>query len=79
MPDVTHETDDNIVLVSGDIAFRVYKAILTEQSPVLRDLFASSQPALDTVQKFDVCPVVKLSDPPEDLYHSLQLLFPGAE
>ena len=66
--------DGNIVLVAGDseIAFRIYRGLLDAQSTVFSDLFASSTSSPD--ETFDGCPVVYLSDSPNDLVHLLRVL-----
>ncbi|OBZ69703.1 hypothetical protein A0H81_10185 [Grifola frondosa] len=75
--------DGNIVLIAGNIAFRVYQGLLAEQSQVFMDLFVVPQPA--GAETMDDCAMVHLSDSPEDLRHLLRALFknnnflPGSE
>ena len=66
--------DGNLVLVARDVAFRVYRGLLAAQSTVFQDMFASASPTTD--EAFDGCPVVRLSDSPEDLLHLLRVLLP---
>ncbi|OBZ69624.1 Molybdenum cofactor sulfurase [Grifola frondosa] len=65
--------DGSIVLIAGNVAFRVYQGLLSEQSSVFTDLFAIPQPA--GAESIDGCPVVRLSDSPEDLRHLLLAIF----
>ncbi|KAM5539653.1 hypothetical protein V8D89_006762 [Ganoderma adspersum] len=66
--------DGNIVLVAGETAFRVYRGLLALQSTVFTDLFASSSPSAE--ERFDDCPVIRLTDSPQDLAHLLRALLP---
>ncbi len=67
--------DGNLILVARDVAFRVYRGLLAEQSTVLGDLAtASSEDVYETL--FDGCPIVRLSDSPQDLTHLLRILLP---
>ena len=66
--------DGNLILVARDTAFRVYRGLLTVQSQVFDDMFASASSS--THELFDGCPVVHLSDTPEDLAHLLHVLLP---
>ncbi|PIL26455.1 hypothetical protein GSI_12213 [Ganoderma sinense ZZ0214-1] len=66
--------DGNIVLVAGETAFRVYQGLLTLQSTVFADMFASSSPR--TEECYDGCPVIRLQDSPRDLVHLLRVLLP---
>ncbi|PIL26302.1 hypothetical protein GSI_12058 [Ganoderma sinense ZZ0214-1] len=66
--------DGTIVVVAGNIEFRIYRGLLARYSPVFFDMLSFPQPptvALSTNQTSD-CPVVRLTDPPEDLRHVLQ-------
>ncbi|TFK79702.1 hypothetical protein K466DRAFT_505139 [Polyporus arcularius HHB13444] len=67
--------DGTIVLVAQDTAFRVYRGLLASQSTVLRDMLAASGP--DAADLFEGCPVVHLSDPPEELTHLLRAILPS--
>ncbi|EIW56929.1 uncharacterized protein TRAVEDRAFT_49740 [Trametes versicolor FP-101664 SS1] len=71
--------DGSIILVAGDIEFRVYKGILAKHSPVFEDMFSLPQPSDPTSSASsaqEVCPVVHLSDSPEDLRHVLRAYMP---
>ncbi|KAH9923953.1 uncharacterized protein BXZ73DRAFT_50707 [Epithele typhae] len=65
--------DGNIVLLCRGSAFRMYRGLLTRNSVIFRDLFSMAQaPSAETV---DSCPVVHISDSPEDLRHLLRALY----
>lgn len=66
--------DGNIVLVAKHTGFRIYRGLLSSQSTVFSDMFASSTSNVD--ETFDGCPVVHLSDSPHDLVHLLHVLIP---
>ncbi|KAM5539312.1 hypothetical protein V8D89_007003 [Ganoderma adspersum] len=66
--------DGNIVLVARRTGFRIYRGLLSSQSTVFSDMFASSTCKAD--ETFDGCPVVHLSDSPHDLAHLLHVLIP---
>ncbi|KAI1788492.1 hypothetical protein LXA43DRAFT_640779 [Ganoderma leucocontextum] len=70
-PDLWFE-DGNIILLSRDTAFRVYRGLLTRHSVIFRDLFAVAQPS--NSETMESCPVVHISDPPDDLRHLLRAL-----
>ena len=64
--------DGNIVLVAGDVAFRVYRGLLSAQSTVFEGMFASSNRVADEL--YDDCPVFRVSDSPTDLAHLLHII-----
>ena len=64
--------DGNIVLVAQNVGFRVYKGILTKQSPVFEDLFSAQETRAD--ETYDGVPVVRLFDSPVDVGHLLRVL-----
>ncbi|PIL26457.1 hypothetical protein GSI_12215 [Ganoderma sinense ZZ0214-1] len=68
--------DGNIVLIAGKTAFRVYRGLLTLQSTVFSDLFASSSPRAE--ESHDGCPVILLTDSAQDLTHLLRVLLPSS-
>ncbi|KAI0676520.1 hypothetical protein C8Q78DRAFT_27991 [Trametes maxima] len=78
--DVTRDTefwfsDGSIVLIAGNVAFKIYKELLASQSDVVADMIgvATDPQAVDLL---DGSPVVCLSDSPEDLRHLLRILVP---
>ncbi len=67
--------DGNIVLIARDgMVFRVYRGLLAAQSTVFADMFTSSRSTADEV--YEGCPIVRVSDSPEELRHFLRVLFP---
>ena len=66
--------DGNVILVAGDTAFRVYRGLLESQSTVFQDMFASSSAIPD--ESYRDCPIVHLTDDPEDLRDFLRVLLP---
>ncbi|KAH9886911.1 hypothetical protein C8Q73DRAFT_657461 [Cubamyces lactineus] len=66
--------DGTIDLVAGNVIFRVYKGVLAEHSAVFKDMFSLPQPPSESSSS--QCPVVYLSDSPEDLRHVLRVLMP---
>ncbi len=67
--------DGNLILVARDVAFRVYRGLLAKQSTVLGEMAAkSSEDVYEAI--FDGCPIVRLSDSPQDLTHLLRILLP---
>ncbi|KAI0691704.1 hypothetical protein C8Q76DRAFT_660872 [Earliella scabrosa] len=69
--------DGNLVLVARDTVFRVYRQLLASQSPIFADMFASS--SVEASETLDGCPVVRLSDSPQDLVHLLRVLLPRTQ
>ena len=67
----------NLIIVCQDIAFRVWKCLLTEISFVFRDMFAQSTPP-NAGDLFDGCLVVTLDDSPKDWRELFSLLCPGS-
>ncbi|KAH9932285.1 uncharacterized protein B0H18DRAFT_987417 [Fomitopsis serialis] len=66
--------DGTIVLIAGNVAFRVYEGLLARDSSVLRDLFAGLQRVLPNVEMIDGCPVARLSDRSEELRSLLRAI-----
>ncbi|KAI1792548.1 hypothetical protein LXA43DRAFT_325643 [Ganoderma leucocontextum] len=66
--------DGNIVLFSGDTAFRIYRGLLAAQSSVFADTFTAASSKAD--ETYQGCPVIHLSESPEDLRHFLRVLLP---
>ncbi|KAL1938144.1 hypothetical protein VTO73DRAFT_11973 [Trametes versicolor] len=72
--------DGTIILIAGNVEFRVYKGILAEHSPVFSDMFSLPQPPQGAVTPGDPpCPVVHVSDSPEDLRHVLRVYMPKSD
>ncbi len=71
--------DGTVILVADDVEFRVYSGLLANHSPVLKELF--SQPHSTRLLSINdqgqiSCPVVNLSDSPDDLRHLLRAYMP---
>jgi len=65
--------DGNIILVAGNIAFRVHRGQLARHSEVFRDLLLLPQPA--GAEVFDESPVVRLTDTSDDVLMLLRALY----
>ena len=83
---IKHEThwydDGNIIFLVGLWAFRVYKGLLANRSPVFEDMFSLPQPSPSrglAEAYLKTPPVVEVPDSPEDWRHLLQQLMPGEE
>ncbi|KAL1938262.1 hypothetical protein VTO73DRAFT_11713 [Trametes versicolor] len=73
--------DGNIILIARDVEFRVYRGILAEKSPVFSDMFSLPQPpagssSAPAAVADGSCPVVHLSDSPEDIRQMLRAFMP---
>ena len=71
--------DGTVILVAGGIEFRIYSGLLAAHSPVFRDLLAKPNPTRSDPSDGTYgarCPIVHLSDSPEDLRHLLRACFP---
>ena len=61
-------TDGNIVVVAADtVAFRVHKSVLALRSGVFGDLFSLPNADEAKMETMDGCPVVRVSDAPDDI------------
>ena len=71
--------DGNIVVVAANkVAFRVHKGILSLRSDIFRDLFSLANFAdAATAETIEGCPVVHLTDPPEEIRHLFLVLCCG--
>ena len=66
--------DGNIVLVSRNVAFRIYRGLLAAQSSIFADMFAAASSRAD--ETYEGCPVIQLSESPQDLRRFLRVLLP---
>ncbi|KAI0790887.1 hypothetical protein C8Q75DRAFT_761236 [Abortiporus biennis] len=66
--------DGNVVLVAGDIAFRVHGSVLSMHSNVFRDMLGIPKPPNDDYL-YDGCPIVPLSDTAEEVLIMLSALY----
>ncbi len=75
--------DGTIVVVAGNIEFRVYKGVLAAHSPVFADMFSLPQPQPTSVSQSleepQCCPVVSVNDSPEDLRLVLKAILPNKD
>ncbi|KAM5539306.1 hypothetical protein V8D89_006997 [Ganoderma adspersum] len=69
--------DGSVVLVAQNTAFRVFRTLLAAQSTVFADMLSSSSPNAE--EMFEGCPVVHLSDSPQDIAHLLHVLLPKSQ
>jgi hypothetical protein len=67
--------DGNVILVAGDVAFKVHKGQLERHSEIFRDLFSLPQPVDQPT--FQGCPIVQLYDSPSDITFLLRALYDG--
>ncbi|PIL26279.1 hypothetical protein GSI_12035 [Ganoderma sinense ZZ0214-1] len=70
--------DGTVILVARNVEYRVYRGVLAELSSVFNSLFAKPRAfrnvPLDGVPTFP-CPVVRVSDSPEDFQYLLRACF----
>ncbi len=66
--------DGNIILISRNTAFRIYRGLLAAQSTIFADMFTAASSKAD--ESYEGCPVIHLSESPEDLRHFLRVLLP---
>ncbi|RDX48035.1 hypothetical protein OH76DRAFT_1353124 [Lentinus brumalis] len=68
--------DGNLVLITTPptVTFRVYRGLLAAQSEVFAGMFAGS--SSQDAESYHECPIVQLSDSPQDLRHLLRVLLP---
>ncbi|EIW56904.1 uncharacterized protein TRAVEDRAFT_77609, partial [Trametes versicolor FP-101664 SS1] len=69
--------DGSIILIARDVEFRVFKGILAKHSPLFGDMFSlppgpPPESSQGTAAAAESCPVVHLSDSPEDFRHVLR-------
>ncbi|KAI1795393.1 hypothetical protein LXA43DRAFT_40087 [Ganoderma leucocontextum] len=71
--------DGTVILVARDVEFRVYKGVLAGLSSVFKALFADRGHAMRNIRMDEeqalLCPVVHVSESPEDLRHLLRACF----
>ncbi|PAV20574.1 hypothetical protein PNOK_0320100 [Pyrrhoderma noxium] len=67
--------DGSVILVSGNVAFKVHKGQLSRHSEVFGDLLSVPQPPDEAT--FENCYIVELHDSPVDLWYLLKALYDG--
>ncbi|TCD61645.1 hypothetical protein EIP91_008133 [Steccherinum ochraceum] len=70
--------DGSVIIVTGEVGFRVYKGALSACSDVFRDTFAMPQGSGSSQELFEDCPVVRLQDSARDMARFLDVVFNGA-
>ncbi|RPD58531.1 hypothetical protein L226DRAFT_466593 [Lentinus tigrinus ALCF2SS1-7] len=68
--------DGTVILVAQAVEFRVFKGVLADHSPVFADMFSLPQPPEAASIS---CPVVHVTDTPEDLRHMLRVYMPKTD
>ncbi|KAF5365214.1 hypothetical protein D9758_005446 [Tetrapyrgos nigripes] len=66
--------DGTLIIEANGVYFRVYKGILSANSPVFEDMLSIPQPVEDDTVVYEGCPVVKLYDSSTDMMHFLKAL-----
>ena len=67
--------DGNIIIVAGQVAFKVHRGQLERHSEVFRDLFSIPQPAVQ--EMLDGCPWFEVHDAAPDVRCLLKALYDG--
>ncbi|KZT66660.1 hypothetical protein DAEQUDRAFT_767874 [Daedalea quercina L-15889] len=67
--------DGNVVIVAGDVAFKVHRGVLSLHSEVFRDMFTIPPPPDD--ETLDGCHVVRVSDLASHIRRLLLVLYKG--
>ncbi|KDR86009.1 hypothetical protein GALMADRAFT_132620 [Galerina marginata CBS 339.88] len=65
--------DGNVILQAENTQFRVHRSILSRHSQVFQDMFSLPQPEKETL--FEGCPLVHVSDAPEDWENIFSILY----
>ncbi|KAI1791598.1 hypothetical protein LXA43DRAFT_889101 [Ganoderma leucocontextum] len=65
--------DGNLIVVAGDVEFRIYQRPLVDQSVVFQNMFTQAAPAAD--DQVDGCPAINLDDSPNDLRELFGLFY----
>ncbi|EKM54767.1 uncharacterized protein PHACADRAFT_258837 [Phanerochaete carnosa HHB-10118-sp] len=59
--------DGNVVLQAGDTLFKVYRGVLSRESPFFRDMFSLPQSDAATAECYDGCPIIPVHDKPVEM------------
>lgn len=71
-------SDGNMVLLAGNVAFKVHRGQLVRHSDIFHDMFSMPQPEGEDGQGLlDGCPWVELHDDASDVLHLLRALYDG--
>ena len=68
--------DGNIILVSENVAFKVYRGLLAEHSSVFRSMLDIGQAIPNPAEMVDGCHVIPLYDSPNDIRGIFRLIYP---
>ncbi|KAI0742371.1 hypothetical protein C8Q80DRAFT_1238079 [Daedaleopsis nitida] len=68
--------DGNIIIVAGDVAFKVYRGLLAEHSSVFRSMLDIGQAIPNPAEMVDGCHVIPLYDSPNDIRGLFRLIYP---
>lgn len=68
--------DGNLILIAGDVEFKVYQGPLIAHSLVFENMLSFPQPDADPSTKLTT-PVVHVPDSPDDLRYFLRTFFSG--
>ena len=71
--------DGTVILIARNVEFRIYKGLLSDHSSVFRDMFSLPQPPAPSNSESPPCPIVHLSDSPEDLRYVLRIYMARGE
>ena len=66
--------DGTIVLLAGSTVFRVYSGLLSKYSEVFSDMLSLSSRQPPSAETWDGCPLVHLSDSPDEFAYFLNAL-----
>ncbi|KAI5119753.1 hypothetical protein M0805_004085 [Coniferiporia weirii] len=67
--------DGNVILLAGNVAFKVHRGVLERHSDVFEDLLSIPQPPGEVT--FEECHIIELHDQPTDLWYLLKALYDG--
>lgn len=67
--------DGNLILMAGNVAFKVHRGNLERHSDIFRDMLSIPQPP--DAETFEDCPLIELHDSPMDLWHLLRAIYDG--
>lgn len=67
--------DGSVVLISGNVKFKVHRGILTRHSIIFEDVLSLPPPVNE--ETIDGCPIVELHDTPSDIWHLLRAMYDG--
>lgn len=79
-PEFWFKTGNFIFVASGAVAYQVHGDVVGRQSKVFRDLLELNEiPRPDSEQTVDGCPVVHITDSPDEFNTFLSFLYDGFE